>query len=304
MSREDGFVVAEVRTTLMADSKIVGLARALRASGADEGDVWTAVGLYVSLILASWGEGRHLTVAEAQPAWSFAAVEGIVSLLAAQGLTDPEGHLTATAWTGWVEAAITRREERRESGRQGGLAKAARRTGVAQVKHSLSTASGSALARARQGIAGQGRDSSTTKEDEATTPVARAREDGANGGDDHDADPSSAYWSLTGRYPNDAARDWLDRLAKEYDPMAVIRHLGARYGEDRSTRTLISRVEDHLRADAHRAEMRTKAERAATHRPAKPPPPDRAAVNRELARIMALTPEQAAVERRAAGADE
>lgn len=82
------------------------------------------------------------------------------------------------------------------------------------------------------------------------SPSASASTSDTKGVQGETADPADAYWSLTGRYPTDKVRDWLDDLGARYGAEPVIRHLAQRFMEDGKTLTLIGRVQDHLKSEA------------------------------------------------------
>lgn len=119
MSRDDGFAIADIDTGLLADPKIVALARRLR----DPVQTAAHVALYVGLILESWGAGERLTFDAALPAWWLEDAGAIRANLAGVGLIDESGRLPDHAWTGWYEPARNRREARRAAGSKGGQTK-------------------------------------------------------------------------------------------------------------------------------------------------------------------------------------
>ena len=114
MSRDAGFLHADVDTSLMADPKVVALARRLR----DPERTAVSVCLFTGLILASWKAGARVTLAEAAPAWYLEPVEAIQADLEAVGLVDHDGRLQAHAWTSWYIPADERREQTRERWRR------------------------------------------------------------------------------------------------------------------------------------------------------------------------------------------
>lgn len=131
MSRDDGFPIADVDVRLLDDAKFRALWRRLR----DPGGMYQATTLYLSVILASWSAGERVTLNEAVPTWAD-PYEGIVAELEAVGLIDADGRLPEHAWDGWFGPAHARREERREAGRRGGLARAAASRATAEPEHS------------------------------------------------------------------------------------------------------------------------------------------------------------------------
>lgn len=72
-------------------------------------------------------------------------------------------------------------------------------------------------------------------------------------------DALSTYWTLTGKYPNGAAKTWIEELANEFSDAKVSAAMGAE--ANGSPQGLLGRVRDHLRSEADRAEKaRAKAE--------------------------------------------
>ena len=127
--RDDGFLHADIDTNLYSDPKIVQLARTYR----DPIKTATAVTMYHALILASWRQGERVTVDEAAPAWWLEPINGIADDLHTVGLTDIEGRIPEHAWERWFRKAYDRRENRRESGRKGGLVSPKERLSEAQA---------------------------------------------------------------------------------------------------------------------------------------------------------------------------
>ncbi len=105
MSREAGFSRADVDTSLLADPKVVHLARQLR----DPHLVATATCMYVGLVLASWKAGERVTLEDAAPAWFLEPVDKIRAALTAAELLDSEGRIPIHAWASWYEPAAERR---------------------------------------------------------------------------------------------------------------------------------------------------------------------------------------------------
>jgi hypothetical protein len=120
MSRDDGFAIADTDTGMLADPKVVALARRLR----DPIRTGAAIALYDAVRLASWKAGRRLTLDESLPGWWLDPVDELAAALVAVKLLDDELRLPEHAWEGWFGPARARRDERREAGRRGGLAKA------------------------------------------------------------------------------------------------------------------------------------------------------------------------------------
>ena len=149
MSRDDGFTIADLDTTLYADPKIVALARRLRDS------VQTAahVALFEALLLGSWGAGHRITLEEALPAWWLDPVDEIRANLQAVGLIGRDGRIKDRAWQAWFTPAWKRREARRESGRKGGQAKGDASSSDAQATLELGYSDGQARVEPNHGDA-------------------------------------------------------------------------------------------------------------------------------------------------------
>jgi hypothetical protein len=116
MTREDGFEIADTDTGMLADPKVLTLARRLH----DSTRTLAAVGLYDAVRLASWKAGRRLTLAETTPGWCLDPVDDLAAHLVAVGLLDSEQKLPEHAWAGWYGPAHERREAKRTGGRISG----------------------------------------------------------------------------------------------------------------------------------------------------------------------------------------
>lgn len=120
MSRDEGFQVADISTSLLDDPKVRSLWRKLRDAGAMDG----AMMVFLSVILESWRDGERASAGESAPMWRD-DVEGSVRALSEVGLLDEAGRLPEMAWRSWFDPAFQRRERRRNSGSLGGHQKAA-----------------------------------------------------------------------------------------------------------------------------------------------------------------------------------
>jgi hypothetical protein len=114
----DGFATADVDTGLMADPKVVALARRLR----DPAPTMAAVGLYQAVVLASWHAGERVTLEDAVPGWYLDSVDGFADHLVTVGLLDAEHRVPEHAWEGWYGTARDRRQYYRDLGSKGGKA--------------------------------------------------------------------------------------------------------------------------------------------------------------------------------------
>lgn len=129
MSRDDGFDVADVSTSLLDDPKVRDLWRAL----GDQGRMGHAVTLYAATVLASWRHGRRVTVTESTPIW-LDADETLVIALRDVKLLDRTGRIPLRSWNGWFGPAAGRRERLREKWRRDNARRAASvRGGTAAV---------------------------------------------------------------------------------------------------------------------------------------------------------------------------
>lgn len=124
MSREsDGFAIADIDTGLFDDLKIHRLVRATR----DEGLIARCLVALEAIQLASWKQGERVTLTDAAPLW-MTSIDDLAERLRGVGLLDDEDRIPEHAWESWFGPAQARREERREAGRKGGLAKSANRS--------------------------------------------------------------------------------------------------------------------------------------------------------------------------------
>ncbi len=116
MSRDDGFPRADVSVNLYDDDKVKRLYREL--SG-DLGRMGHAMMLSDSTLLASWRDGRRLTVHEAAPIW-LTVDDELVAVLVRVGLLDRSHRRPLRSWANWFGPAYERREKRRRAGELGG----------------------------------------------------------------------------------------------------------------------------------------------------------------------------------------
>ena len=135
MSREAGFVVADIAVALLDDPKVRRLVRSTK----DEPTIARCLVGYLATLLTSWSQGERVVLEDAAPIWLTAADDLTVRLVAVE-LLDADGRLPEQAWNAWFGPAWRRREERREAGRKGGLAKAAGVGVVAESEQSPSSA--------------------------------------------------------------------------------------------------------------------------------------------------------------------
>lgn len=107
MSRDDGFAIMDISTSLVEDPKFRTLARRHPAQLAAAG--WA----YVGLLATSWREGERLTLEEGWPVllpWDPEAAEALREV----GLVDDETRVPGSVWDGWFGVAFQRRALGRE----------------------------------------------------------------------------------------------------------------------------------------------------------------------------------------------
>lgn len=96
------------------------------------------------------------------------------------------------------------------------------------------------------------------------SPPARAIAAGAN-------DPVVRYHDLTGRFPSERIREWLNDVALHWGDSRLAEALAEAYSRDATYRGLISRALDVLNEHAHEVERRS---RTAAKLPTEPPKPE------------------------------
>lgn len=109
MSRDEGFAIADVSTSLLDDPKVKAVVRRLR----DQAAVSRAVTLYLATVLGSWQVGDRLTVTEAAPVWLEPDPE-LIDALTSAGLLDADGRIPGHVWQSWHGAASERRRKTRD----------------------------------------------------------------------------------------------------------------------------------------------------------------------------------------------
>jgi hypothetical protein len=116
MTRGAGFAIADTDTGMLADRKVLALARRLH----DPIRTGAAIALYDAVRLASWKDGNRLTLEETIPGWWLDPYEDLAVALVEAELLDAERRIPVSAWRGWFEAAWNRRQRYRELGAKGG----------------------------------------------------------------------------------------------------------------------------------------------------------------------------------------
>jgi len=118
VSRDAGFAIADLDTGLLADPKVVALARRQR----DPLRTSAFVGLYVAVVLESWSSARRVTLEEAAPAWWLDGLSDAQQALLAAGLLDDDGRIPTHVWDGWYVPAAERRDQSRDRWRRASAA--------------------------------------------------------------------------------------------------------------------------------------------------------------------------------------
>ncbi|MFI5259495.1 MAG: hypothetical protein ACHQ01_07805 [Candidatus Limnocylindrales bacterium] len=109
MSRNDGFSIADLSTSLLDDPKFRALWRRLN----DPSAMGQAVTVYLAAVLESWRSGERSTAIDAAPMW-LADVNNIIVALTEVGLLDEAGRIPDRAWQSWFGPASGRRNATRE----------------------------------------------------------------------------------------------------------------------------------------------------------------------------------------------
>ena len=118
MNRDESWKAADISTALMADPKVVALARQMR----DPIRTAAALTLYVAVVLASWHEGTRVTIDAAQPAWWTDPADDLVAGLVAVNLIDGATRtIPLRTWRSWYLPAAGRRRDIRRRRTLGGL---------------------------------------------------------------------------------------------------------------------------------------------------------------------------------------
>lgn len=133
MSRDDGFAIADIDTGKLDDLKV---RRLVRTTG-DETLIARCLVALEAIQLTSWKQGERVTLADAAPLW-MTTIDELAERLREVGLLDDEDRIPEHAWNSWFGPAHARREERRDAGRKGGLAKSANRSSSATAEPEVS----------------------------------------------------------------------------------------------------------------------------------------------------------------------
>jgi hypothetical protein len=113
LSRDEGFAIADVDTSLYGDTKVARLWREL----GDQALMGCAMSLLEATRLTSWREGERVTVEDAAPAWML-DIDKIVAGLVDVGLLDKDHRIPRKSFTKWFGTAKVRRQASRERWRK------------------------------------------------------------------------------------------------------------------------------------------------------------------------------------------
>lgn len=107
MTRDDGFAIMDVSTSICDDPKFRRLTR--------ENPEHVAVGftVYVAVMAESWKDGKRVPVTDAWPGF-LPFDEAVAASLIRVGLLDSKGRLSSNAWRTWFEPARVRRDKSRD----------------------------------------------------------------------------------------------------------------------------------------------------------------------------------------------
>lgn len=110
-SRDDGFAIMDVSTSICDDPKFRRIARERPEL---VGTVFTA---YMATMAESWRGGRRVSIEDAWPAILPYSADA-AAIMVAVGLLDRRGVLSPKAWRGWFEPARSRRDKSRADWRK------------------------------------------------------------------------------------------------------------------------------------------------------------------------------------------
>jgi hypothetical protein len=143
MTRDEGFQVADVSTSILDDPKVRALVRLQR----DPSSVSRAVVIYVATVTASWAAGCRVSADEAVPLWMDPEdAKADMGALVQVGLLDDGHRVPSHAWEGWFAPARNRRDAARAAGREGNRRRwhpDATPTSSGPDRHPITTPSGS-----------------------------------------------------------------------------------------------------------------------------------------------------------------
>ncbi len=111
MSRDDGFAVMDVSTSIVDDPKVRKLWRHAPDHAA------TAFAAYVATLAESWKAGRRVNVDDAWPPFLTFSKSAIEALIGVE-LLDDDGLIPVKSWRSWFAPAAKRRRESRDRWRR------------------------------------------------------------------------------------------------------------------------------------------------------------------------------------------
>lgn len=230
-SRDDGFSIMDISTSIHADPKFRRLCRLHPDLLAP------AFMVYVSVLAESWRAGRRVTLDDAWPLL-LPYDQAVADALKVQ-LLDHEGRIPERAWRAWYGPASERREARRASGRIGG-----RRSGASRREASLQhrsndaepyrptyrpTVRPSVPAPARDGNAD---DASPTTEPWSTSWSGFLKAWNSRFGLPPTEEQRAVLWEIVDARPDDAAA-WLDEAPADCSTFDAVAHVLERWREFR-----------------------------------------------------------------------
>lgn len=113
MSRDEGFAIADVDTSLYGDTKVARLWREL----GDQLLMGCAMSLLEATRLTSWREGERVKAEDAAPTWT-PDIARLLAALVASGLLDRTHRIPKKSFETWFGAAKKRRDESRDRWRE------------------------------------------------------------------------------------------------------------------------------------------------------------------------------------------
>jgi hypothetical protein len=261
MAREAGFQVADVDVNLMADAKVVRLARHCR----DPRRTAVAVAMYEAVRLASWRTGSRVSLEDAAPAWYLDDVAEVQADLSAVGLLDADGMIPEGSWANWFGPAFKRREARRAAGSEGGKASSARNAAAALPEQPSSSAAAlpEQPSSSREGAPSDAQPDRTDRTDRPSVR-ADARENG-------DADPVEVAVAWLARRkiaigPSSKAMQTLVQLVEQFGVGTVIDVMAAVPGDIVDANQIVYGARNALAPIASGTAVRTVADDAADRR--------------------------------------
>jgi hypothetical protein len=226
MSRPDGFPIMDVSTSIFNDGKFRRLARM-------HPELLTAgFTVYMAVLADSWGTGTRATIDDAWPPLLPHFDQAVVDALMTVGLLDDEGRVPEGTWEAWYGPAKGRRQDKRDSGRLGGL-----KSGAGRIEASLQRRSSDAQATLNPSARPSAPTDSTVRQHERNvgevrmTPEPLGPEWGDFGvewqkrfGDPPTEDQRAVLWDIVDARPKDAAA-WLANAPVGCSPYKAVDHV-------------------------------------------------------------------------------